>query len=273
MDKNTEENNNIPTKYNENKLINTNLIKDNDLSFIIKKTEKVATAIYMISNFFSPEEPLKWELRKNVTKLLKNMMSLNDASANREVSFSRINGDFVELGAMFSLAHSSGFISQMNYEIVTGEINNLSDLVLSYGERQVSTNRSLFKKDYFEVKKESFKNQPEAPRETFKEISKDNIKDIVKDNLKDIQKDNQFVFKGQKRDLDNFFNKDNNSKISDREEKIIQKIKISGPVTIKDIAEEFAEVSEKTIQRELQKMFDRGQIKKEGERRWTKYFI
>jgi len=273
MDKNTEENNNIPTKYNENKLINTNLIKDNDLSFIIKKTEKVATAIYMISNFFSPEEPLKWELRKNVTKLLKNMMSLNDASANREVSFSRINGDFVELGAMFSLAHSSGFISQMNYEIVTGEINNLSGLVLSYGERQVSTNRSLFKKDYFEVKKESFKNQPEAPRETFKEISKDNIKDIVKDNLKDIQKDNQFVFKGQKRDLDNFFNKDNNSKISDREEKIIQKIKISGPVTIKDIAEEFAEVSEKTIQRELQKMFDRGQIKKEGERRWTKYFI
>ena len=60
---------------------------------------------------------------------------------------------------------------------------------------------------------------------------------------------------------------------SDREEKILQKIQKSGPVTIKDIAQEFADISEKTIQRELQKMVDRGQIKKEGERRWTKYFI
>jgi DNA-binding transcriptional ArsR family regulator len=261
-----EENNNTPTKYNENKIVNSNLIKDSDLSFIVKKTEKVATAIYMISNFFNHEEPLKWELRKNVTKLLKDMMSFNDVSVNREVTLSRINTDFIELNSIFNLSYNSGFISTMNYEIVTNEINNLSQLVLSYVEKQASISKSIFKKDYFEVKKEVLKKEAESPRENLK----DNIKDIIKDR-NEVIKDN-YVFKGQKRDLDAFFNKDN-TKVSDREQKILEKIKNVGSVTIKEISEDFKDVSEKTIQRELQKMFDKGQIKKEGERRWTKYFI
>jgi hypothetical protein len=40
----------------------------------------------MISNFFNIEEPLKWELRKIVTKLLRNIMSFNDTSlSNKEI--------------------------------------------------------------------------------------------------------------------------------------------------------------------------------------------
>lgn len=275
------ENKKTPTNYNENNPLNNNLIKDAELSFIIKKTEKVATAIYMISNFFNVDEPLKWELRRNVTKLLKNLMSFNDSSlSNKEIIVSRVSSDFVELNTMFNLAYNAGFISQMNYEIVISEIQNVSQMVVSYSDRQASLNKTLFRQDYFEVKKDINANVggQHVPRES----------NFIKDTQKDIK--DRVSFKGQKSDLDSFFKKMNMSQESDvqkdlssqnpqpsqnseRENRILQKIKMSGPVTIKEIAEDFKDVSEKTIQRELQKMYDRGQIKKEGERRWTKYFI
>ena len=272
-----EDNKKTTSNYNENKLINNQFVKDQDLSFIIKKTEKVATAIYMISNFFNTEEPLKWELRKIVTKLLKNTMSFNDTSlSGKEILVSRVSSDFIELNTLFNLAYNSGFISQMNFEIVVAEIDNLSKLVLNYYERQVSGTKVLFKSDYFEVKKDipvKDINQQSRPSAGF---LKDSVKDTIKD-IKDTTNQN-VVFNGKKSELESFFNKANFNKnpsetISDREQKILQKIKDSGPITIKDISEIFTDVSEKTIQRELQKMLDRGQIKKEGERRWTKYFV
>lgn len=278
-----EDNKKTISNYNQNKLINSHLVKDADLSFIIKKTEKVATAIYMISNFFNTEEPLKWELRKGVTKLLKNTMSFNDSSlSHKEILNSKVAGDFLELNILFTLAYNSGFISQMNFEIVSSEINILSKTVESYCERQISGTKTLFTADYFEVKKDISLKDTNNQSQSNTGFVKDTVKDI-----KDIQ-NKKVVFNGKKRDLEAFFNnisqpgsnskqvnqiKSASSTLSDRELRILEKVKTSGPVTIKDISEMFTDVSEKTIQRELQKMYDAGHIKKEGERRWTKYFI
>ncbi len=57
----------------------------------------------------------------------------------------------------------------------------------------------------------------------------------------------------------------------DREKKILEVIQDKGIVSIKDISSVIFDVSEKTIQRTLQLLIDKGQIKKEGERRWAKY--
>jgi predicted transcriptional regulator len=264
-----EDNKKTISNYNQNKLINNQFVKDSDLSFIIKKTEKVATAIYMISNFFNTEEPLKWELRKIITKLLKNIMSFNDTSlAGKEIVIAKVSSDFVELNTLFNLAYNSGFISQMNFDIVSSEIDNLAKIVIAYYERQVSGTKVLFNNNYFEVKKDL------SLKDTNNQTRPDN--DFIKD-IKDRQ-NNKIVFNGKKSELEAFFNKNSQIKsasgsLSDREQKILEKVKTSGPITIKDISEMFTDVSEKTIQRELQKMHDAGHIKKEGERRWTKYFI
>lgn len=87
-------------------------------------------------------------------------------------------------------------------------------------------------------------------------------------------------FKGHKDDLMDFLKegtsaskrgKNNNSKNSDREDKIVEIIKDKKEVSIKDITDSFAGVSSKTIQRELSKLVDKGILIKEGERRWSKY--
>lgn len=43
--------------------------------------------------------------------------------------------------------------------------------------------------------------------------------------------------------------------------------------TIKDIAEVITDVSEKTIQRELNSLIEKGQVIRQGERRWSKYSV
>jgi predicted HTH transcriptional regulator len=59
----------------------------------------------------------------------------------------------------------------------------------------------------------------------------------------------------------------------DREKKILDVIRDKGIVSIKDISTVVFDVSEKTIQRTLQLLIDKGHIKKEGERRWAKYHL
>jgi DNA-binding transcriptional ArsR family regulator len=62
-------------------------------------------------------------------------------------------------------------------------------------------------------------------------------------------------------------------KTTDRREAIRSILSTKGPSYIKDISMLIRDVSEKTIQRELQAMIDAGQVAKSGERRWTTYTL
>lgn len=61
-------------------------------------------------------------------------------------------------------------------------------------------------------------------------------------------------------------------KITDRSQKILAIVRGKGKATIKDISVSFNDCSEKTVQRELSFLVERGLLRKEGERRWSTYF-
>lgn len=61
------------------------------------------------------------------------------------------------------------------------------------------------------------------------------------------------------------------SHMSDRGERIRTVLEAKPQATIKDIAEVITDVSEKTIQRELNSLIEKGQAVREGERRWSRY--
>ena len=62
-------------------------------------------------------------------------------------------------------------------------------------------------------------------------------------------------------------------KNTSRREAILSILKAKGPSYIKDISTVIRDVSEKTIQRELQALVERGTITRAGERRWTTYAL
>jgi len=64
------------------------------------------------------------------------------------------------------------------------------------------------------------------------------------------------------------------SNFNDKEErsnKIIALIKDKKEISIKDISTTLTDCSEKTIQRELNSLISKGQIKKSGSKRWSRY--
>jgi len=61
------------------------------------------------------------------------------------------------------------------------------------------------------------------------------------------------------------------SQMTDRAERIKTVLEAKPQATIKDIAEVITDVSEKTIQRELNSLIEKGQVVREGERRWSRY--
>jgi predicted HTH transcriptional regulator len=63
------------------------------------------------------------------------------------------------------------------------------------------------------------------------------------------------------------------SQLSDRGERIKTVLEAKPQATVKDIAEVITDVSEKTIQRELNSLIEKGQVVREGERRWSRYSV
>ena len=61
--------------------------------------------------------------------------------------------------------------------------------------------------------------------------------------------------------------------VLDRRERIKTVLEAKGEATIKDISEIITDVSEKTIQRELNSMIEDNLVKRQGERRWSKYSL
>lgn len=60
---------------------------------------------------------------------------------------------------------------------------------------------------------------------------------------------------------------------SDRRTRIYTVLEAKGEATIKDISEIVTDVSEKTIQRDLNAMIEAGDVQRQGERRWSRYSI
>lgn len=63
------------------------------------------------------------------------------------------------------------------------------------------------------------------------------------------------------------------SAATDRRERIKTIIEAKGEASIKDISEIITDISEKTVQRELNAMISENIIKRHGERRWSKYTL
>lgn len=63
------------------------------------------------------------------------------------------------------------------------------------------------------------------------------------------------------------------SQLVDRSTRIKTVLEAVPEATIKDIAEVITDVSEKTIQRELNSLIEKGQVQRQGERRWSKYSL
>lgn len=230
--------------------------------YIFKKVSKVSEALYLLSDLLSSSEPLRMSLRKIAHGLLESFSSYKTG-----VVPENLVPIFMVLERQINLGVMSSLISTMNSEILKNEIENI----------------------VFEIKNMSGKSGvlfPEIGQDFFKvetmlqSKTEENYKGQISHNVL-YEREKSFRNNSQNFKKPNTESgyplKDKNLQLvtkDDRKNKIINIIKESlVPVTIKDITAKIKDCSEKTIQRELIELLDKGSIKKTGERRWSKYFI
>lgn len=249
--------------YKENYLLESVFIKDTDLQFLFKKTEKIITAIYLVTNFLIKDEPVKWSLRQSATKLLESFVSYSQSStSNKEKTYNDFNVNILEMSSLFDLTYNVGFVTKMNYDILNNEIGGLSNAIRSY--HIDSSSKTLFNEESFHVEKISGQNMTDTANGSIL-----NKSDINKENVlykgHESKGHNNVLYK--KRPINKVISNTN----QDRRNKILSEIKKKGDVSVKDIALVITGYSEKTLQRELISMVTDGILKKEGERRWSRY--
>ncbi len=266
--------------------------KDKNFVFSYKKTEKLLAALYVVTNLLSNDEPLKWNVRELGASLLNTVVSIKDKIySNAGESMISLRIISLELVSLLDVASLSGMISPMNVNILKKEFSILLETI-SLRERASSSNNDfVFPDDFFEIPvstKEVEKNLPQsvgmegyATNVVQKVVDDKGQNNIIKDK-KYNQIQNTFS-KGQNKLITpplirSSENKKNISgvvlkKKNHRQDTILAIIRKKKEVTIKDISGNVKDYSEKTIQRELIDLVAKGVLKKEGERRWSKYSI
>ncbi|MDD3041223.1 DeoR family transcriptional regulator [Bacteroides sp.] len=236
-----------------------------------KKTEKLVTALYLVSDCMDTDDALKSKIRLLGVELLSDIYQYSVLSPVEKSSFvatpiSRV----YELLSFIEIAKTIGFISEMNASILNHEFSKLAvDL-----RESVSKDRHFsFTLDdkMFEVGDDTFEDLQNGNQSLSRTSENMSVRNFTHNHLT-----NNVSYKDQRFDKKETAKKtlshlQGPAAREDRIKRIMSLIKDKKDVSIKDISIFLPDYSEKTIQRELNGLVDKGQIKKTGTKRWSRY--
>jgi len=252
--------------------------------YSIKKTEKLVTALYMITDCMDTDDAIKVKLRLLGIELLSKTHRLPIASpSDQAVIANEVISHIHEIFSLIEISSTLGYISDMNARILKKEFSLLSE---ELGLHQTSQSINL-SDDLFVVERSTPHSQNKITTDfhTYQTIhkgQKNNYKGQTNFSSQMVNKKTSYIMPFINKNVVSQVSKRESLKTSsvsnltnkkDRRDKILSLIKDKKEVSIKDISGIFLDVSEKTIQRELNTLVTLGQIKKIGSKRWSRYAV
>ncbi len=203
--------------------------------YLARKVERLTSALYVITGFIAPDEPVRNRLRTASLDLVAQASRPNSFTTEGTESF---RGKTGEIGALLQTAQTAGLISRMNAELLQTEYANLAGFVKEHSESiRVSSAPAT---DVVSIGHEQLPGR--LDEKVIK--SRSGLKGQIKSQVK-----------GQ----------DYRRKI------LMELLNKKDKISIKDATSAIENCSEKTIQRELLALVRDGLAIKEGERRWSTY--
>lgn len=226
--------------------------------FVNKKTEKLVTALYMVTDCMDTDDALKGKLRLLGVELLSDMYKLSTLSpVDKHTHITVSLAHIYEALSFIEIACTIGFISDMNTAILKREFELLATELQSHKSKDKHFTFTL-DKDMFEVQKDqshTLTDKTIKDKRTQYNMSFTNSRVNPSLSLTKRLQLGQPIFENKK----------------DRADKILALIKDKKDISIKDISTAFTDCSEKTIQRELNSLVAKSLIKKTGAKRWSRY--
>jgi len=272
---------------NKNSFIKLDIFSsEKKLYFLYKKTEKLISAIYLVTDLLSDSEPVKWSLRESGIRSLEDIFAYM-LENKFGVQIKSLQANFIRMISLLEIAQVAGLISKMNHKIVSEEFKNLLDALDGFHKEKMYGGGTIFPEGFFKIqadineteypiKNNNGSNRTVNSRGVFDERNSIEDNDLADGHISQFNKGhtNSFTSKAEIR-LNKTLSQEIKRNVKNaRRESIIAVLNSKGDgLTIKDISGVVRGCSEKTIQRELQDMVSLGILKKEGERRWSKYYL
>jgi hypothetical protein len=232
------------------------IINDKEYLFLFKKTEKIITATYILSDFIPSTENLKKSLKDNSHDILDSVCDLLYKRGDRGVCVQRIKSGLIKLTSQYGLAEVSGHVTSMNGGILKNEIGNLLRILDSLERSFDHEQFPEMKQNYFNIdvrSKRQYSQRTEDRGQRTEKIYKGHDKGQRDTEMSDISSSSRI------------------QNPESRIQNIKDVMKDKGLMSIKDISSVIIDCSEKTIQRTLNSMVEKGHIRRVGERRWARY--
>ncbi|MES2416421.1 MAG: hypothetical protein V4504_01855 [Patescibacteria group bacterium] len=263
MDSMFGENKNLKDFSNSNKVASSlsrereSLIKDNKISY--KKTNKLVTAVYMVTDIMDKNEPMRNKIRTLATEIISDIDQNDNISASTKVE---------SIMSFLDITTTLKMISQMNKNILFREFYELKNALLVPQENAISIDGYFIEEDqnsYIQV----------LPR---KEIFyKGHHNGHTKSTNIGLQKGGTLMKALSDKTSQKQYSEGFDMLKKERRFEIVKVIKEMKQATIKDILQNKTGVlkscSEKTLQRELIAMIKDNVLNKIGEKRWSKYSL
>lgn len=281
MDSNSSNINQVSRRPNSPSVLNV-FSDDSSFVFIIKKTEKLISALYMITGFFTDQEPLKWRLRTLGFELMNATLALNGSfGPKREKCVADVQAKIIEILSLLSVAKNAGLISDMNHSIIDREYNAFAESLMEKVEVAEPVRSRVINPEAFVVPEE--RKPEEKPVEKIKdktdELPTELSGHVPKTTTEEVHKgqiiNEEYLAGGPQRKRERSLKEFGavSVKKNSRQSIIIGLLKRKKEIMIKDVSPLISGCSEKTIQRELLAMVKEGILKKEGEKRWSRYSL
>lgn len=278
----------------------------NDYSTLVaKKSERLVTALYLVTDLMSDSDPIKHGLRKNAVALLSSMNALSQHDVkDRIIEFKMSLRAVTEITSLLHVAITTGIVSEMNGQLL---MDGFRALQLVLEKRQPVLTEEMLKVD-----NEDSLNKIDNTGVGINSTSYDALTPLnlarLHSNEQDLRRSHDSIrqakvlskltgsYKGQENtDKGQNIIKDRSSlhnvlveharpqgtqlassfqmKKLGRREQILALFVKGVDVSIKDIAARIKGCSEKTIQRELNALLYDNVIERIGEKRWSRYIL
>jgi hypothetical protein len=106
-------------------------LKNDHHTFVVQKTEKLASALYLITGYMSVEEPLRTKLRTCALDLVSSVADAGHASDELKHFGPRC----LEIGTILRLSERAGLVSPMNAKILCEEYAELASFVRDHFDK------------------------------------------------------------------------------------------------------------------------------------------
>lgn len=261
----------MATPENDNRMELPNRIKriPNEGLFmsVTKKAEKITTALYMLTDLIPDHDPMRQQIRTTALGVLSDTRTLTYAlTGDLYFHVGKIISRSWELVSLIEVCVVVGFISDMNYNILKGALidfisdlrnkqriegfKRLDDMKIGEGE----ATHLVLNADFFKLSPE----EAVLPGtvSAVRGINKRHIEPTMSFTKKPASHASSAPASG-----------------TDRREKLLALVREKRDIAIKDILSFFADVSSKTVLRDLNMLVEEGMIRRVGERRWSRYLI